>query len=286
MARPLRVEFEDALYHITARGDRGEPVFDDDGDRDAFLRVLANGLERFEALCFAYCLMGNHYHIVIQTRKPNLSRLMRHINGVYTQAFNRRHGKVGHVFQGRFKAVLVDRDAYFLEVCRYVDLNPVRAGLAARVRDWPWSSYRAHAGIVEPPPWLASAELHRHIAPRAPRRDGPARYVEFVAQGKGVRLWEEALAGQIYLGDAAFVERIRSQMPALKDREIPRVQRRGKPAPVSWYLEHGTSRDAGIAQAYLEGGHRQVAIANETGLSVSRISRLIARYERQAKGKT
>ena len=127
MARPLRVEFPGAVYHLTARGDRRESIFIDDADRVALLGVVGDATERFAASMLAYCLMGNHYHFVVQTHRANLSQLMRQINGVYTQGFNRRHAKVGHVFQGRFKALVVDRDAYLLEVCRYVELNPVRA---------------------------------------------------------------------------------------------------------------------------------------------------------------
>ena len=114
MSRPLRLEFEGALYHVTSRGDRREPIFDDDEDRKTWLEVLASALDRFQASTYAYCLMGNHYHVVLQTHRPNLSRLMRHLNGVYTQHYNRRHRKVGHLFQGRFKAILVDEEAYFL----------------------------------------------------------------------------------------------------------------------------------------------------------------------------
>ena len=130
MTRPLRIEFPGALYHVTSRGDRREAIFIDDADRQSLLAVLEQAMDRFDAVVLAYCLMGNHYHFVMHTRRANLSRLMRHFNGVYTQDFNRRHGKVGHLFQGRFKAVLVDRDAYLLEVCRYVELNPVRAAMA------------------------------------------------------------------------------------------------------------------------------------------------------------
>ena len=108
MSRPLRIEFPGAIYHVTSRGDRRESIFDDDTDRRALLAVMAHGLERFDAQMLAYCLMGNHYHFVLHTRQPNLSVLMRHLNGVYTQLFDRRHGKVGHLFQGRFKAILVE----------------------------------------------------------------------------------------------------------------------------------------------------------------------------------
>ena len=123
MARPLRIEFPGAVYHVTSRGDRREPIFADDSDRVALLEVVAQAMARFDAQVLAYCLMGNHYHFVLHTRQPNLSRLMRQMNGVYTQRFNRRHQKVGHLLQGRFKAILVDRDAYLLDVCRYVEMN-------------------------------------------------------------------------------------------------------------------------------------------------------------------
>jgi len=121
------------VYHVTSRGDRRESIFADDQDRVALLAVVEQGLERFDAQMLAYCLMGNHYHFVLHTRSANLSLLMRHINGVCSQRYNRRHGLVGHLLQGRFKAILVDRDAYLLEVCRNVELNPVRACLAGHL---------------------------------------------------------------------------------------------------------------------------------------------------------
>lgn len=283
MSRPLRLEFAGAVYHVTSRGDRRESIFEDDVDREALLAVVAQGLARFAATMFAYCLMGNHYHFVVQTQQPNLSRLMRHINGVYTQICNRRHRKVGHLFQGRFKAIVVDRDAYFLEVCRYVDLNPLRANLVKHPGDWPWSSYRAHTGADAAPAWLDSRALHRQLAPRAPRRDGPARYAAFVAQGKGVALWDTALQGQIYLGGDAFVQRMQALAGPADDSEVPRRQRPHVQRSVDGYLQQH-ERDQAIVLAYREGGHTQTAIARATTLSVSRISRLIARDE--AKGKT
>ncbi len=129
MARPLRIEYPGALYHITARGNAREPIFKDDTDRRAFLEILGNVIERHQWRCHAYCLMGNHYHLLIETPKANLSPGMRQLNGIYTQAFNRRHARVGHVLQGRFKAILVDKDSYLLELCRYIVLNPVRANM-------------------------------------------------------------------------------------------------------------------------------------------------------------
>lgn len=168
----------------------------------AMLAVVEQAMDRFDAQVLAYCLMGNHYHFVLHTRQANLSRLMRHLNGVTTQAFNRRHGKVGHLFQGRFKGILVDRDAYPLQVCRYVELNPVRAGLVDEPGAWPWSSCLAHVGQVDPPPWLDSAGLHgfflgHDVRTAADRRNAVARYAELVAAGRGVALWDEALRQQV-----------------------------------------------------------------------------------------
>ncbi len=283
MTRPLRLEFEGAFYHVTSRGDRREPIFDDDEDRREWLAVLAEGLDRFQATVYAYCLMGNHYHVVMQTHRPNLSRLMRHINGVYTLRYNRRHGKVGHLFQGRFKAVLVDQESYFLEVYRYVDLNPVRARMVQRPGNWPWSSYRAHTGDTNPPSWLDSRALHKQLAPHAPLRDGAARYAEFVAQGKGVKLWDGALQGQIYLGNDKFVKRMQARIKKAPGPEIARAQQRPAGRPLVYYFAQA-ERDEAMLRAYREGGHTQTAIAAVTGLSVSRVSRVISRL--QAKGKT
>ncbi len=178
---------------------------------------------------------------------------------------------------------LVDEDAYLLEVCRYVDLNPVRAGLVKHAREWAWSSYRAHTEQEKAPEWLGSAALHRLIAPRAPRREGPMLYAPFVAQGNGVKLWEEALSGQIYLGREDFVRRMQAYAASSEVKEIPRTQRRPATQPMPVYFEQ-YDRDVAIVKAFLEGGYTQSAIAQFVGLSVSRVSRLIKTQE--AKGKT
>ena len=141
MARPLRIEFSGALYHITSRGDRREAIYEDDDDRELFLGTLSEVVERFNWLCHSYCLMTNHYHLVVETPDANLSKGMRHLNGVFTQATNRRHRRSGRLFQGRFKGILVDKESYLLELSRYVVLNPVRAGMVKRPEDWHWSSY-------------------------------------------------------------------------------------------------------------------------------------------------
>ena len=126
MARPLRLEFPGAVYHVSSRGNARQRIFFGDADRELFLDTLTQGIARYRWLCHAYCLMENHYHLLIETPRANLSLGMRQLNGIYTQTFNRRHHRVGHLFQGRFRAILVEKESYLLELCRYIVLNPVR----------------------------------------------------------------------------------------------------------------------------------------------------------------
>lgn len=283
MARALRIQFPGAVYHVTSRGDRRRAIFVDDADRQRFLELLAEAMDRFDAVVMAYCLMGNHYHLVLHTRQANLSRLMRHVNAVYSQAFNRRHGVVGHVFQGRFKAILVDRDAYLLELCRYVELNPVRAGMVETAACWKWSSYRAHVGIDVSSDWLDTDAIHgfllgHEVKDAEGRRDAQGRYVSLVAAVRDVNLWDEALRQQIYLGDDAFIERMQvwARPGSLIDEEIL-LAHRSKPRTLAHWLANSETREEALRRAHLESGMSMSAIAVELNLSVSRVSRLIAR---------
>ena len=219
MARPLRIEYPGAFYHVTSRGDRQEAIFEDDQDRTAFLNVLSEVASRFRWRCHAYCLMGNHYHLMIETPEANLTKGMRHLNGVFTQWSNRRHKRGGHLFQGRYKAILVDRDSYFLELARYIVLNPVRATMVKHPRLWAWSSYRATIGTSPTPVWLNTDDL---LAQFGKRRAGARRkYQQFIEEGMGAEsIWKD-LKGQIYLGDEDFVEKTRGK---LGDRDPERVR--------------------------------------------------------------
>lgn len=283
MARPLRIEFPGAVYHVTSRGNAGADVFLDDDDRQVFLGLLAFAVERFGWRCHAYCLMGNHYHLVIETPLANLSRGMRQLNGIYTQRFNRRHGRAGHVFQGRFKAILVDRENYLLELVRYVALNPVRAGIARRPDSHAWSSHRATAGL-DPVPMFLSTDwvLSRFGSDRARAR---RRYAEFVSAGRGLpSIWEH-LQAQVLLGDEAFVEahaaRLREQ-PA----EVPRRQRTaGRPSlgallPRRQAMTQ-SARNAAIHAAHVTHGYTLARIAEHIGLHYSSVSRIAAAVERE-----
>ena len=289
MARPLRIEFPGAVYHVTSRGDRREPIFDDDEDRMNLLSVVAHTMTRFDAAVLAYCLMDNHYHFVIHTRLANLSQLMRQLNGVYTQTYNRRHRKVGHLFQGRFKGILVDRDAYLLEVCRYVDLNPVRARMVRDPGKWRWSSYGAHIGVKAAPEWLDTAAVHGYLMGReaktaADKRKAGLRYAAHVAAGKDVKLWDDALAQQIYLGSQDFVERMQALVDPARAaaKDIPTRQRRAMAKPIQYYLDRARERDAGIYTAATEGHHSLTAIAKVVALSITRVSRIVRRIEDEA----
>ena len=294
MVRPLRIEYAGAVYHVTSRGDRREPIAKDDTDRALFLDVLGQALLRFDAQAWAYCLMGNHYHLVLHTREANLSRLMRQINGVYTQTFNRRHGLTGHLFQGRFKAILVDSDSYLLEVCRYVDLNPVRAHMVKRPGAYAWSSYRALVGMADMAPWLNPQPLYAQLAPGKNPAKAAAQYADFVAQGQGVNLWDDALKQQIYLGDDAFVLRMQNMagLAALPTSarapkaQVSRIHTSAPPRDVD--LQQYTAipfpnkqeRNQSIANVFYQGGHSQTAIALAFGVSSSTVSRIVLEYER------
>jgi REP element-mobilizing transposase RayT len=154
MARPLRIEYPGAFYHVMARGNEKKPIFYKSRDRQMFLDWLERAREKFGFWVHAYALLENHYHLYMETPQPNLSRILHYLNSGYTQWFNRVYTRVGHLFQGRYKALLVDRDAYSLELTRYIHLNPVTAGLCSAPESFPWSSYPAYLGLVRKPPFL------------------------------------------------------------------------------------------------------------------------------------
>jgi putative transposase len=176
MPRPPRIQIPNGVYHVTARGNRRQAVFVTDADRRSFLYLLGAVSRRFGWKCGGYCLLPDHYHLLVETLDANLSRGMQHLNGRYAQLFNHVHGFDGHVFQGRFHAVLVGRDPHLLEVIRYIALNPVRAGFCSDPADWHWGSYRALAGHEASPPFLDERSLLGRFG-----RDQPAARATFRA---------------------------------------------------------------------------------------------------------
>jgi REP element-mobilizing transposase RayT len=280
MARPLRIEFPGALYHITSRGNAGQRVFRDDGDRETFLATLAWVVARFGWRCHAYCLMDNHVHLLIETPQPNLSPGMRQLNGVYTQRFNRRHRKVGHLFQGRFKAILVEKERYLLELARYIVLNPVRAKMVKTPNRYPWSSYRSMLGLTPVPPALATDWILNQFADT--RATARRRYAKFVHDGIGVPgPWGE-VKGQVLLGSEAFVERLTPQFEKCSTREIPKRQRLVHRPSLKTLLagvDSKTARNITMAHAYLKHGYTLSEISQAVGLHYATISRLIKALE-------
>ena len=274
MARPLRIEFAGALYHVTSRGDRQEAIYLEKADRQDFYDVLGEVCRRFNWWVYAECQMTNHYHLLVETPEANLARGMRQLNGVYTQRFNRRHKRVGHVFQGRYKAILVEKDAYLLELARYIVLNPVRARMVKTPKDWAWSSYRASAGLTEGPTWLCTDKLLATLG--RVRHRAVERYRAFVAEGKNQPSPWETLTHQIYLGSDAFVEALQTrQLPDRDLSEIPIIQRRPSPPGLGYYKQHYGDRDQAIASAYAGGGYTLKEIGEHFGLHYSRISRIV-----------
>ena len=271
MARPLRLEIAGAIYHLTSRGNARQKVFLSDADRELFLKTLSWVVNRYGWICHAYCLMANHYHLLIETPKANLSIGMRQLNGIYTQSFNRRHKRVGHLFQGRFKAILVERESHLLELCRYIVLNPLRVKGSCRSQTWKWSSYRSTAGLAAVPGFLRTDWILAQFSKK--RAQAQKQYREFVRDGVASRPWEE-LKGQIYLGSEAFIEKHAAPNKALK--EIPRVQlRAAKPSLVRILAKSG---DRAIADAY-DHGYRLHEIAAHLGVHYATVSRRLKQIE-------
>jgi len=283
MARPLRLEYEGAVNYVTSRGNARQDLFLIDADREVFLEVLGDTVERFGWICHAYCLMSTHYHLLVETPEANLSRGMRHLNGVYTQAFNRGHMRTGHVLEGRFKAILVEKESHLLELARYVVLNPVRVQDARSARDWRWSSYRATAGMVDAPDLLTTgwilAQFHRS------RRRAIELYREFVKQGRGVDAWAE-LRGGILLGSDEFVAKLK---PLLSDyqalKEVPRRERlAARPSLDGLFskVRDKEARDRQIHAAVRVHEYTLRAVADHLGLHYATISMIAKRVAEAA----
>jgi len=285
MARPIRIEYPGALYHVTARGNRKGVIYEDDKDRHAFLEVLFQVVDRNNWLCHAYCLMDTHYHLVIETPDGNLSYGMRNLGGMYTQSYNRRHQSVGHIFQGRYKSIIVDKEGYLLELSRYVVLNPVRAGMVKDPEEWEWSSYRATAGLIEAPGYLTTEWLLSQFGSR--RGMARRRYRSFVMEGvsKDESVWRH-LKGRFIMGGDRFVERIRGLIEEKKEtHEVVRTERMvGRPELVDIFK--GMKRDDGIVQrnrlmhkAHIRYGYTLIEIGRHLGLHYSTVSKAVKGFE-------
>ena len=284
MARQLRIEYPNAVYHVTSRGNARADIYVDDADREAFLGVVGKVVARYNWLCHAYCLMDNHYHLIIETPDGNLSQGMRQLNGIYTQRFNRRHNRVGHVLQGRFKAVIVEKESHLLELCRYVVLNPVRAGMAASPQKWRWSSYRASVGTAKKEPYLTTEWVLGQFGQT--RAEARARYRQFVYDGMGEKdaPWEK-LKGQVILGSDKFIEQVREFLSGKEQLgEIPRLQRlAGRPTLAVLFPagEHRLKKERNlvICEAHVRHGYTLKEIAGHLGIHYTTVSKVVGAAE-------
>jgi putative transposase len=271
MSRPLRIPLVDGAYHVFARGNAKQAIFLDDADHRVFLDLLRDVFSRFTWQCLAYCLMPNHYHLVLRTRRPDLSQGMRQINGVYAQRFNRRHDRVGHVFQGRFGATLIQADEHLLEAIRYVVLNPVRAGLVNRPEDWPWSSQREllrqmPRTVLSVPELLALFDANTEAA--------VARYLEFVSVGAP----NTSIDSAPILADREF-----------KAKHLPEPVGHPEISQAAWRENRPSLRDLicaedldrGIDDAYRRHGYTMREIAEELGCHYATVSRRLRKFKDQ-----
>ena len=282
MARPLRIEYPGAVYHVTSRGNEKKPVFKDDHDRDNFLNALQHVNKRYSWICHAYCLMTNHYHLLIETPEGNLSLGMRQLNGVYTQLFNRYHGRTGHLFQGRYKAILIQKDSHLLAVCRYVALNPVRAKMVEVPEAWKWSSYLATTGKEKPHSCLTTDWVLGQFSGK--REKAEKEYRQFVHWGIGEKtIWTE-VRGQALLGEDDFVDTLVDHLKKHKDvPEIPRSQRYSTRPSLAILLPESLLRKRAklmkkMTEAVEKYGYHQSELARHLSVHYSTISRWIREY--------
>jgi len=279
MSRPLRIEYAGAVYHITSRGNEKKAVYKDDVDRGTFLDTLFQVNKRYNWICHAYCLMNNHYHLIIETPDGNLSAGMRQLNGVYTQTFNKRHKRVGHLFQGRYKAILIQKDSHLLEVCRYVVLNPVRARAVDRPELWQWSSYQGTGGKEKPHPCLTTEWILGQFG--TTRRITEEAYQKFVQSGiRQESIWK-AVRAQSILGEEEFTTTLMDYLRGKRDiPELSKIQRFADRPSLQQIFLGKTVQDIGkrnekIQEAVQRYGYRQREVADYLDMHFTSMSRIL-----------
>ena len=278
MARPLRVEFPGALYHLYARGNALQAIFLNDRDRIRWSSLLGDVCKRYNWVCYSYCQMTNHYHLMVETPDGNLSTGMRHLNGVYSQYFNHRHKRVGHLYQGRYSSPLIEKEAYLLELCRYIVLNPVRAQMVESAIEWPWSSYRETLSANHQAAWLDVDWLLSCFGSSRPA--AIEQYKEYVAAGENQPNPMKAIKNEIYLGSDDFVDSV--QQWIVDDgslREIPAAQKRPVAKSLSFYQRENKDRNLAMAKAYLSGAYSMREIGEFFGVHAMTVGRAVRAYE-------
>jgi len=280
MSRPLRIQYAGALYHVTSRGNQKLDIYLNEEDRLQWIEVLSTVCDRFNWRCHAWCMMDNHYHIIIETIEGNLSKGMRYLNGVYTQKMNRNNNRIGHIFQGRYKAILIEKEAYLLELTRYVVLNPVRARMVDDVLDWQWSSYRAMIGKEKVPTWLETDWLLSQFHKK--KRKAQQSYTNFVRSGIGLEsIWTQMnTAG--FLADQGYIDDVKEKYPINEREELKeysRLERRALAKPMSHYKEAYKDKKEGMAIAYQTGDYTMKEISEFFKVHYSTVSRAVRKHE-------
>lgn len=257
-----------------ARGNRRTPVYHCDGDRYAWLELLARACERFNFVVYAYCQMTDHYHMMVETPDGNLSQGLHHLNATYAQYINRRHRFVGHLFQGRYKAILVQKDGYLLELSRYIVLNPVRAGMTESAADWFWSSYGATIGERVPAPWLHTAWLLAQFSANRPA--SITAYKAFICEGIGQPVTFDTSFKSLVVGDKNFEELYLGNAAAPNPFNFSREQRRPLAKPLEEYAQAFAPTEA-MAQAYRSTAFTMKEIARHFGVAETTVRRAVQR---------
>jgi putative transposase len=285
MSRPLRIQQAGLTYHVMARGNGKMKLFRESADYQKLLWLFADTCQRYRVDCFLYCLMPNHYHFGIRTREPNLSRAVHHVNAAFAQWWNRSHDHVGHVFQARFKAQVVESGRYVLNLTRYLMRNPLRAGLVDDLAAWPWSSYHATIGRDTAPSFL-DTDVALHVIGDGPRPARQNRFREFVSlqESDDDDEMQALVRGDVrVIGSQAYRERF-DALATSASREVPRLERNLAKPSIEIYLKQQVGR-LPLSEAIREAqamGHHATAIATCLGISLRSVRRLAAAAKARA----
>ncbi len=236
MSRPLRIEFDGAYYHVLSRGNNHCPIFNTENDYNTFIELLEEFADRFLITLFAYVLMGNHYHLLLRTNHANLSKAMQWLGTTYTRRFNIKNKQSGHLFQGRFKSILVENTAYFLTLSCYIHRNPLRARMVKRLIDYKWSSYPYYAYPGKQPSWLDTGQILSQVGQGKERHSLYRKKVQAYSEEKE-SVWEQVKFGFLF-GSQPFADSIRNKyLPGGPDEELPQLNRMLKSCPPGMLIE-------------------------------------------------
>lgn len=283
MARRLRLEYPGAIYHVMSRGNNKQRVFLDREDYELFLSILKEVTVKFNWLCHVYCLMLTHYHLLIETLEANLSRGMHYLNTIFAQSFNKKNNRVGHVFQGRYKAILVQKEKYLLVLSKYIAANPVKDGLVEQPEDWPWSSYRATIGMEKEPEFLCTDWI---LGQFGEYRSGAIEaYKCFINETPCMEMPTKIVKGDIFLGDGDFIEEVRGKLDCTdKIKKVVRIQRM-ESRPELFELFHDTAtkliRNENILLANEKYGYTVTEVSNFLGVHHSTVSKAMKKFHRK-----